>query len=247
METALILGTTQIPQSIASQPKPLSHPEALPEIKWADSKVDDIEKKISNKKMAWCVSEFDKALNLDAIIGYITHHSNEKGKKGYTILHIAIERGDLATVKLIMILSPELLNQSTDEGISPLCLAALLGKREMIDWLADPASYGLKEKVDVNKPTTTGDTPLHKAIFAGHHLVAKKLLEKGADVNALNKLGLTPADLARLRFGSIDIKSGHQVAQVVLEAQKYEELMAEFKPKRGILPLDQIREKFNNN
>ena len=63
-------------------------------------------------------------------------------------------------------------------------------------WL--PAMRYLLEEhgADINARDFNGDTPLHNAAFRGHNALILYLLEKGADVMAVNRDGLTTVDKA---------------------------------------------------
>ena len=55
--------------------------------------------------------------------------------------------------------------------------------------------------LDVNAATDKGETALHGAAHRGADTIAKYLVEKGANVNAHNKRGFTPLDLAMGKGG----------------------------------------------
>jgi serine/threonine-protein phosphatase 6 regulatory ankyrin repeat subunit B len=50
----------------------------------------------------------------------------------------------------------------------------------------------LRRRADVNMVDPKGVTPLHLAVFDGHHEVIQSLLDGSADVNALDRFGQTP-------------------------------------------------------
>jgi len=50
---------------------------------------------------------------------------------------------------------------------------------------------------DVNVPDSWGYTPLHYAATRGDNELIQYLVEKGADVTAMSRLGMSPADMAR--------------------------------------------------
>ena len=58
----------------------------------------------------------------------------------------------------------------------------------MLDAVAAALSLGS----DINAPNPAGDTALHTAAAQGYDTVVTLLVEKGADLNARNKRGLTP-------------------------------------------------------
>jgi uncharacterized protein len=51
---------------------------------------------------------------------------------------------------------------------------------------------------DVNAVGDLGNTPLHHAASLGLELIAKRLLERGANPAIRNEFGQTPADIARI-------------------------------------------------
>jgi hypothetical protein len=50
---------------------------------------------------------------------------------------------------------------------------------------------------DVNQRNSWGYTPLHYAAVRGDHAMIDYLLAKGAEINAVSRLGQTPTDMAR--------------------------------------------------
>jgi hypothetical protein len=67
---------------------------------------------------------------------------------------------------------------------TPLNLAALEGRKDVIEWL-------LAKGIAVNENSNLV-TPLHLAALEGHKDVMELLLAKGAEVNARGKYGMTP-------------------------------------------------------
>jgi len=59
----------------------------------------------------------------------------------------------------------------------------------------------IRANVGVNEPTDKYGTPLHLAADRGNEGAVRILLAHGADVNALNKDGKSPLDVAK---GSVD-------------------------------------------
>ena len=59
--------------------------------------------------------------------------------------------------------------------------AARDGNLEMVEHL-------LEENVPIDTPGTNGDTPFMIAFKRGHYNVARRLAERGADVNHVNHL-----------------------------------------------------------
>jgi uncharacterized protein len=66
------------------------------------------------------------------------------------------------------------------------------GRAEPESRVVDAVSTALSVGSDINAATPAGDTALHTASSQGYDAVVKLLVEKGADLNARNKRGLTP-------------------------------------------------------
>jgi ankyrin repeat protein len=123
---------------------------------------------------------------------------------GYTALHIAIRRGDLALVKALiargarpdarLVKATPARRLSDDVGLTrslvgatPLWLAAFFGHAEIVSILAAAGA-------DLNAGANDGSTPLMAAIGRNPQtavLVARRLLDAGADVNASDENGAT--------------------------------------------------------
>lgn len=87
--------------------------------------------------------------------------------------------------------SPETINHYTEDGFSPLALAVYFGHE-------DVTRYLLLKGAQVNQAAKnlSGLYPLHSAIAANQNMLAKMLLEGGADVNVKQAQGLTPLHAA---------------------------------------------------
>jgi hypothetical protein len=66
------------------------------------------------------------------------------------------------------------------------------GKAEPESQVLDAVSAALSLGSDINAVNPAGDTAVHTASAQGYDAVVKLLVEKGADLNARNKRGLTP-------------------------------------------------------
>ena len=73
----------------------------------------------------------------------------------------------------------------------PLFIAAGEGRIEIVRYLLD-------QNADVNAPEKFGNTALSEAVYNNHSAVAKELLFRGADVNAVSEGG-TALDIALAR------------------------------------------------
>ncbi len=99
----------------------------------------------------------------------------EEDQGGYTPLLLAARAGDAASVKLLVAAGAGV-NDTAPTGASALVIAALSGQSAaadaLLDLAADPNAAG------------AGYTALHVAILRGDLPLTKRLLAKGADVNA---------------------------------------------------------------
>lgn len=76
---------------------------------------------------------------------------------------------------------------------TPLFLAAASGHETIVEYLFK--RHPIMAKTLVTRPDARGDTPLHAACYAGQLQIIQRLLEHGADPNAINTKGHTPAHL----------------------------------------------------
>lgn len=125
----------------------------------------------------------------------------------------AIKAGDAARVSALIDADPALLS-TADNNITPLLLAIYNGKPDIARLLVErgaPVSFGeacalgdearVKELLTpqtLNARSADGFPPLGLAIFFGHGVLARWLIEQGADVNAPagNAQRVTPAHAA---------------------------------------------------
>jgi ankyrin repeat protein len=94
---------------------------------------------------------------------------------------------------------PNSLNNYSEDGFTPLGLAAYFGNEEI-------ARYLVLKGADVNLPSTNGyfTYPLHSAIAGNFTSIAKMLIENGALVNCSQKAGITPLHSAA-ENGNVEI------------------------------------------
>ncbi|GFS21537.1 ankyrin-3 [Elysia marginata] len=83
-----------------------------------------------------------------------------------------------------------------DDGETPLTMALHKYSSVSGNSLSDILELLLEAGADKNKPTTNGDTPLHRAIYKGEPEIVKQLIDFGADLEARDSTGLTPFLLA---------------------------------------------------
>lgn len=92
-------------------------------------------------------------------------------------LHDAVKSGDVAEIRRLLEVDPDLVGTCDAKGNTPLHVAASLKETEIIGLL-------IGRGAEVNTGNRRGATPLHRAASAGNADVLRLLLEEGADVNA---------------------------------------------------------------
>ena len=148
---------------------------------------------------------------------------------GYTALHLAVMKGELELVKLLLELGADP-NRQADEARTVLPLALVHGcNLQVVELLLEAGAHleapddngfrplhaaaevgsvpGIRHLltrgVSLEAPTKRGLTPLHIACALGHLEAARELVSQGADPSAASDLG-TPLEVAR-REGSDDV------------------------------------------
>jgi len=83
--------------------------------------------------------------------------------------------------------NPALINEFSEDGFTPLSLASYFGKEDITHLL-------LLNGADPNIPSKNGYNvyPLHSAVAANYTMIAKMLLEAGAEINVVQMSGATP-------------------------------------------------------
>ncbi|UIP92768.1 ankyrin repeat domain-containing protein [Wolbachia endosymbiont of Anopheles demeilloni] len=114
-------------------------------------------------------------------------------QENLTSLHTVAGNGYIDIVKLLLDYGADV-NAKNASGRTPLQKAAENGRLEIV-------KYFIEEKnVDVNAKTKVDNTPLHLAVKRGLYDIVKFLLKNGAEVDANNKEGFTPLDLAIIDY-----------------------------------------------
>ncbi len=95
--------------------------------------------------------------------------------------------------------NPDLVNDFSDDGFTPLGLASYFGKEEIVHLL-------LLNGADPNISSRNGYHvyPIHSAVASNYEMISKMLLEAGADVNVVQMSGATPLHSAA-HNGNIDL------------------------------------------
>ncbi|WP_026898006.1 ankyrin repeat domain-containing protein [Daejeonella oryzae] len=107
--------------------------------------------------------------------------------------------GKFDEVAHLIYLKPSIVNDFSEDGFTPLGLAAYFGNEDITRYL-------LLKEADPNLPSKNGYNvyPLHSAVASDHTMIAKMLLEAGAKVNISQMSGVTPLHSAA-QNGNIEL------------------------------------------
>ncbi len=95
--------------------------------------------------------------------------------------------GDGGRAMELLETDPKLLNQHSQDGFTPLGLAAFFGSETIAHNLM---AKGANPNIASNNPMQVA--PLHSAVAGGHMAIVRMLVESGANVNAVQQQGFTP-------------------------------------------------------
>jgi len=131
------------------------------------------------------------------ILGLPGVDTNVKGKDGSTPLVCAMKNNHKDCVALLMEEGKSDLNATSESGWNPVLLAAYNADMESIDMLCELAKKGAVN-LDVPQKEAKGYHVLHFAAASKDHAAEAitKLLDAGAEINALNDNGQTPLHIA---------------------------------------------------
>ncbi|UJQ20369.1 ankyrin repeat domain-containing protein [Wolbachia endosymbiont of Delia radicum] len=116
---------------------------------------------------------------------------NAKDNMDWTPLHKAASKNKLDVAKLLVEKGADV-NARNNKGWTPLHEAAKKGNSDIVDFLIKTNGTDIEAKSH-----NRGDTPLHIAAGEGKLEVVKLLVNNTADVNATNKYGKKPFDIAQ--------------------------------------------------
>jgi len=141
-------------------------------------------------------------------------------EKAKSIFDLA-RTGTVAEVKDLMKQNPDIINQTNENGFSPLILACYKGNVEVAEFLMDHvkdvnyksqegtalaglsvkynktlAEHLLRKNADPNIADATGTTPLFWAVKFGNKELTELLLKHKADKSLKDSQGMTPFEYA---------------------------------------------------
>ncbi len=154
---------------------------------------------------------------MGVFLSFTTMYAQEKAKSIFDVARA----GTVAEAKDMMKKNPDIINQTNENGFSPLILACYKGNVEVADFLIDhvkdvnyksqegTALAGLSVKynkaltehllnrnADPNIADTTGSTPLFWAVKFGNKELVELLLKHNADKTIKDAQGMTPFEYA---------------------------------------------------
>lgn len=104
----------------------------------------------------------------------------------------AIRRGNLGTVKQLVLADPAVLNETeTWNKVTPLMLAIDEGRYGIADWLVEH-----RGQHDLDTPDFFGQTVLHHTCTHSPPSVVRALVAAGANPSLANRDGITPLMIA---------------------------------------------------
>lgn len=128
-------------------------------------------------------------------------HPNSKDKQGRTLLWWSASAGRVPITNLLLKQECMELNESDNNGWTPLHVASSNGHVEVVKLLLD-------KRADFSVTNTNGRTPLHVTSSNEHVEVVKLLLRKGAIANIVDKRAKSALTLAS--------KNGHESIVAIL-------------------------------
>jgi ankyrin repeat protein len=120
---------------------------------------------------------------------------------GATPLMRAARSGDALAMRLLLERGANPKLKTTADGNNALHAAAGVGYRDKYTRGTDAEALealkiAMEAGLDIREPNSKGETALHGAASRGADLVVQFLIDRGADINAKTRAGLTPVDAA---------------------------------------------------
>lgn len=171
------------------------NPEFLDSFYFKNQEAKNHLKHIVNHRSAQETESYLKSLPLETQEMLYDTMQTSVDEKGNTLFHLL---GDKKIVEKFLFLNPDV-NKKNKLGITPLMMFIALKNREGAKILLEKAN-----NVDVNSRDNNGCNAYHVAFFCDGCEIIKSLLEKGLDINYVDKWGNTPLVMA-IDIGNIEI------------------------------------------
>ncbi|WP_264723276.1 ankyrin repeat domain-containing protein [Wolbachia endosymbiont (group A) of Sphecodes monilicornis] len=134
---------------------------------------------VSNAKCVISACDSEDIVEEFMFIKEIKKLMNKKGGYGYTLLHYAVQEGNLNLVTFLLDSGADANAQDESSyGKKPIHIAAENNDKDIIDLL-------IKKGARVNDTDKNCWTPLHYAASGGQLEAARFLVDRGADINAV--------------------------------------------------------------
>lgn len=147
-----------------------------------------------------------------------------RNKRGFNTLHHASLKGNAYAIEKLILYSPQLTEMKKDDGFSAFHLAALNGHKEVVKAL-------IVGKADKEILNNRRQTPLLLAVAQLHTQIIELLVEKKANVNAIDEDGDTCLHLAlNDKIISSDINQAKQNTNLDLNGCEMLTLIAQNMP-----------------
>lgn len=114
-------------------------------------------------------------------------------------IHEACAAGLAQHVRMMVEQKPEVINEISGHGFTPIGIASHFGKEDIVRIL-------LAHHADPNIPSQNGYNvyPLHASLGINNDIISKMLIEAGAEVNVVQAARITPLHLAA-QHGNIEL------------------------------------------
>lgn len=144
---------------------------------------------------------------VDAIcVVQAAHDRLQHRHAGWSCLHYAAARGDLAALDSAITQTDASVDARTGADATPLALAAGQGQLPMVKQL-------LARDADIDATDAQRRTPLYRAAAAGHPAVVRALIAGGAAIDQANELGQTPLWINAARSPTDNTEIAHSLVR----------------------------------
>ncbi|KAK8754259.1 hypothetical protein OTU49_015202 [Cherax quadricarinatus] len=148
----------------------------------------NLKNKAGNSPLLLSIATGKKSTEITELLILNGSKLNMTNKCKWTALHIASEKGNVKTLKLLLKHDDKCLQAKEPEGMTPLHVAAKNGHWMICKELVEAGA-------NIEERDSYGSTPLHWAAKMGFTECCRKLLEHNASINSENSIGNTPLHL----------------------------------------------------